>query len=807
MRYEENKITLLSNIARNNVENNAILYSHGMGMIDSWDLWFLLAGKKLPPAKGTVDQKLTQISSAATTGVIKHEEIPITSRDTPYALQKLLEIYKNQFLDAIETMKSDEYRDEILQQVEAEKERKETLTLRKDQLQKHIDRLISDSTKLLRSKLEELNIPGEGATADTLLSEVCFVHVLRGLNCFELIHVLGNSLQARNIVLRHKEIQAEVTQLQNEVTELEQQKETYVRERKKEMMEKCRQLGLINGAHITDAELEDICRRYLMGEITATLSYRKKLENRLAQCEPEIVTLEKRVTSLQQQTQQHAVLQQKQLQSQQQQHQQVSPKPGTTAVAVQRKEKNFSRSRSQEWPDIPDVGKINENNPEMLAKKILETGRKIEACTKIPRKSPERISVSRRKSGCNASNSNGNAPNANSTAASENVHMSAHNHHQQQNKEDVPAPKVNFYEDRLKSIITSVLNEDTGAAPNSSVSQSGPQPQHSSSHPNRSSSSQSIETCSQSSSSTNSLGNNHCNNSNNNALASARGMPNQSMMHHSNNAHPKSRMSSPPRASPGINEGQKKKNQLSPDITLGPGASPAKVALRNHLVNVSPEQQQKAVRNLNFGGQEKSGNPKTISDLMNNEIESSLARSRNVTPMSTASPPVRAVYSPISRPNSNENIPEALELSTSGYSSSSRATVLVNNPKAPGMDDGMMNEGLAAGLKARIMSMAKSSAMNLENSSGTIHTNSSCGKDEVSGTNSIESTSILLNSPLVKEKKVREDLKGGVTTVEVVLGSSEGLEESDSDKNLDSNASVLRVVRKRVSDGNINVSN
>jgi len=126
----------------------------------------------LPPAKGTIDQKLTQISSTATAGVIKHEEIPISSRDTPYALQKLLEIYKNQFLDTIETMKSPEYRQQLFDQVELEKKRKESLTLRRDQLNKHIDRLISDSTKLLRAKLEELHIPGEGATADTLLSEV-----------------------------------------------------------------------------------------------------------------------------------------------------------------------------------------------------------------------------------------------------------------------------------------------------------------------------------------------------------------------------------------------------------------------------------------------------------------------------------------------------------------------------------------------------------------------------------------------------------------------------------------------------------
>lgn len=37
------------------------------------------------------------------------------------------------------------------------------------------------------------------------------------------------------------------------------------------------------------------------------------------------------------------------------------------------------RSRSQDWPDVPDVGKIEENNPEILAQKILEKGRQIEA--------------------------------------------------------------------------------------------------------------------------------------------------------------------------------------------------------------------------------------------------------------------------------------------------------------------------------------------------------------------------------------------------------------------------------------------
>lgn len=36
------------------------------------------------------------------------------------------------------------------------------------------------------------------------------------------------------------------------------------------------------------------------------------------------------------------------------------------------------RVRSQDWPDIPHVGRIQEQNPEILAQKILETGRQIE---------------------------------------------------------------------------------------------------------------------------------------------------------------------------------------------------------------------------------------------------------------------------------------------------------------------------------------------------------------------------------------------------------------------------------------------
>ncbi|XP_053667543.1 histone-lysine N-methyltransferase, H3 lysine-79 specific [Anopheles marshallii] len=59
-------------------------------------------------------------------------------------------------------------------------------------------------------------------------------------------------------------------------------------------------------------------------------------------------------------------------------HAPVKQGSGSSSRSAQRKSRE-NRTRSQEWPEIPDIGKIEENNPEILAQKILETGRQIEA--------------------------------------------------------------------------------------------------------------------------------------------------------------------------------------------------------------------------------------------------------------------------------------------------------------------------------------------------------------------------------------------------------------------------------------------
>lgn len=112
----------------------------------------------------------------------------------------------------------------------------------------------------------------------------------------------------------------------------------------------------------------------------------------------------------------------------------------------QRKSRDH-RSRSQDWPDVPDVGKIEENNPEILAQKILEKGRQIEAgkirspaTPDSARCAPQRPAVTSK-------------PCPRSSQQPQPQLMYNNNRPQE-------PPRLANFEDRLKSIITTVLNED-----------------------------------------------------------------------------------------------------------------------------------------------------------------------------------------------------------------------------------------------------------------------------------------------------------------------------------------------------------
>jgi len=122
---------------------------------------------------------------------------------------------------------------------------------------------------------------------------------------------------------------------------------------------------------------------------------------------------------------------------------QQSSKNGATRKRTVRE----GRSRSTDWPYVPNVDKIQENNPEKLAQKILETGRQIEA-GRIPSKQNSN------------SNSRTRLPQASlSFSTSSSISSTQTTNKDIPNRTQEP-PRVANFEDRLKSIITSVLNED-----------------------------------------------------------------------------------------------------------------------------------------------------------------------------------------------------------------------------------------------------------------------------------------------------------------------------------------------------------
>lgn len=335
-------------------------------------------GKRLPPAPGCVDQLLTSLA-----GDMQHNEldIPEAPSETPYALQILLDLFKTQFMKAIESFRKPSYKDNVQQQIEREKERNQRLLNRAGQLEKQIKVLIDDSVALLKARMNELGI--STTSQNDLLCK------------------------AKEIVGRHKELQVMAAKLQSQVTSIEQEQKRIVMQHMHRIADKYIKTEEVELTPKTSQEM-------VLKEIANTLSQRKKLCAQVSTLEHELNIIDKlaeerkanpvlTVSAAPQQKEPPPIQPQLQQQYHQsrvdQQHHHVrevhrsehsTVHPSQPAVAhppskhssgssrSQRKSRE-NRTRSQEWPEIPDIGKIEENNPEILAQKILETGRQIEA--------------------------------------------------------------------------------------------------------------------------------------------------------------------------------------------------------------------------------------------------------------------------------------------------------------------------------------------------------------------------------------------------------------------------------------------
>ncbi|XP_046599182.1 histone-lysine N-methyltransferase, H3 lysine-79 specific isoform X1 [Neodiprion lecontei] len=375
-------------------------------------------GKKPPPAPGCVDQHLSSLSLALqphSTSVHEELSIPAAPSATPYALQILLDLYRDQFMAMLESMRTPTYRVSVNTDIAKERERNSKLQSRAAQLEKQIKVLIDDSVALLKARMTELGI--NATSPGDLLAK------------------------AKEIVMRHKQLQAKASKLQAQVSSMEAEQSRLTAIRHQELQEKYNNHTNTNSVSNPP---QSLTQDYILKEISTTLSQRKRLHSQVSKLQHELSVLERASNE----KPSVPIIQQQQREVVGSKHQQNQHEPLQNKTGSSRKSRE-GRSRSQEWPDVPDIAKIQENNPEILAQKILETGRQIEA-GRIPN----------RPSTTTAPTARARLPQATLSFSSPSASMQSQvNVRDSCNKAQEP-PRVANFEDRLKSIITSVLNED-----------------------------------------------------------------------------------------------------------------------------------------------------------------------------------------------------------------------------------------------------------------------------------------------------------------------------------------------------------
>lgn len=409
-------------------------------------------GRKLPAARGCIDQQLTSLI-----GGMRHTELEISTApgDTPYALQILLDMYRNQFMEVLERMKISSYKGNITKDIATEEHRQKSLSNRSSQLERQIKVLIDDSVALLKARMNELGV--NMTSHNDLLAK------------------------AKEIVGRHKELQVLAAKLQVQVNQQEQEQRVLV-------MNQVQMLTVLKRAQVVETDLTPrTSQELVLKEIANTLAHRKKLHAQVTTLENDLNLIEKSgdegklnsSTTISTVNSSSASLSQ----------QQTLPVStylvgavnlksiSSTSSKSQRKNRDH-RSRSQEWPDVPDVGKIEENNPEILAQKILETGRRIEAGKLLAISGIKHKDPTERKHGL----SSGDTALMPAPAVVLKTHQQLISQNTSMNQMQAPttiissksypvstisnsaareSPKVVNFEDRLKSIITSALNDDS----------------------------------------------------------------------------------------------------------------------------------------------------------------------------------------------------------------------------------------------------------------------------------------------------------------------------------------------------------
>lgn len=345
-------------------------------------------------------------------------------------------------------MKTSAFRDNLNRQIEQEREKNKKLLNRTGQLEKQIKVLVEDSVVLLKARMAELGI--NTSSQNDLLCK------------------------AKEIVGKHKELQQAATKIQNQVQALEEEQSKYVNFHVKKLAEKNQQ----NPMDFESASKASL--NLVLKEIDNTFNQRQKLKNHISSLEAEVVNIERNSEDIKIKTELAA----KNSNSQQSASVYVATnaisqptfKQTHVATAKTSRKNRDHRAKSNDWPDVPDVDKIEEKNPELLAQKILETGRQIEAgkllaTNQYKAKNEPFYTAQQKKSVGNVGNSSQqmmtqlmNAPHTQTSKISK-LQQSSMATMVPVKIVPVPmdsvesSPKMVNFEDRLKSIITTALQE------------------------------------------------------------------------------------------------------------------------------------------------------------------------------------------------------------------------------------------------------------------------------------------------------------------------------------------------------------
>lgn len=164
------------------------------------------------------------------------------------SLYKYIFVRRDQFMLMLESMRTPSYRVSVNTDIAKERERNSKLQSRAAQLEKQIKVLIDDSVALLKARMTELGI--NATSPGDLLAK------------------------AKEIVLRHKQLQAKASKLQAQVGSMENEQSRLTALRHQELQEKYSSLTNTNG--ISNPS-QPLTQDYILKEISATLSQRKRL--------------------------------------------------------------------------------------------------------------------------------------------------------------------------------------------------------------------------------------------------------------------------------------------------------------------------------------------------------------------------------------------------------------------------------------------------------------------------------------------------------------------------------------------------